>query len=65
MTVEIKLGDILKERGLTQKEFAEMSGLSYNTVSSIVNQTTQIRLETIAMICDALKIEVKDLINIS
>lgn len=61
MAVRLRLSEILRERGLTQKEFSELSGLSENAVSNIVNQPAQIRLETIDVICDTLDITPEDL----
>ena len=62
MAMRLRLGEILTERGLTQKEFAKMCGLSENSISKLVNQPTQIKLATIQRICKALEIEVDDLI---
>lgn len=62
MAVRLRLGEILRERQMTQKDFAEMSGLSEMAVSKIVNQPAQIRLDTIDTICDALNVDVTDLI---
>ena len=62
MSIRLRLGEILTEREITQKEFAKMCGLSENSISKLVNQPTQIKLVTIQRICRALEIEVDDLI---
>jgi DNA-binding Xre family transcriptional regulator len=61
MAVRLRLGDILKERKMTQTKFAEISGLSRNTVSSLVHQPAQIRFDTIDTICDTLGIRMDEL----
>jgi len=35
--IKIRLGDHLKNRGISQKEFSEMAGLREATVSQLVN----------------------------
>lgn len=37
MRVELRLKELLKERGLEQKELAEMAGLTERTVSELCN----------------------------
>lgn len=37
MRIELRLKELLKERGLEQKELAEMSGLTERTVSELCN----------------------------
>jgi putative transcriptional regulator len=64
MAIRLRLGEILKERGLTQTKFAEMSGLSQNAVSSLVNQPAQIRMETIKAVCCALNIVPNELFSL-
>lgn len=61
MTIYLRLGEILRERGLTQTKFAELSGMSQNAVSSLVNQPAQIRMETIETICSTLNITPSEL----
>lgn len=61
--VRINLSKILDERGMSQKDFSELSGLSENAVSKICNQQSMIKLDTIAAICSALDIQPEDLIE--
>ena len=61
MAVRLRLGEILRERGMTQKDLADSCGISENGVSKIVNQPAQIRLETIDILCDALDLQPGDL----
>lgn len=37
MRIELRLKELLKERGLEQKELAEMAGLTERTVSELCN----------------------------
>lgn len=61
MAVRLRLGELLEERDLTQTKFAKMTGLSRNTISSLVNQPAQIRFDTIDAVCNTLKIKVGEL----
>ena len=61
MHLKIDLKRVLEEKGMTQARFAELSGLSQNAVSTLVNQPQQIRLETVERICNTLNIKPEDL----
>jgi DNA-binding Xre family transcriptional regulator len=61
MAVRLRLGDILKERNMTQTQFAELSGLSRNSVSTLVHQPAQIRFETIDILCATLGVSMDEL----
>lgn len=53
----VKLGDILKERGKTQIELKEMTGLRAATISEIVNnQRRSINRDHLERVADALEI---------
>jgi putative transcriptional regulator len=61
--VRLRLSDILKERNLRQIDFAAQTGLSENAISDLTsNGVRQIRLDTIARICDVLAIKPGDLL---
>jgi putative transcriptional regulator len=61
--VRVRLADLLDERKMTQRELAEKTGISENTISKIAGGTPrQLQLETIDSICDVLGIEISDLI---
>lgn len=61
--VRLRLAEILKKRKMTQRELAEKAGLTTQTISLMASgYPRQIRLETIDAICEALEIEVGDLI---
>jgi transcriptional regulator with XRE-family HTH domain len=57
-TLKNRLGEILKERGMTQAELAELTGLRANTISEIVkNQRDVVNRKHIGAIAQALGIE--------
>jgi len=58
----LRLAEMLRERNITQIKLAEMTGLSENTVSKLVNDPRQIRLDTIELICQALGVTPGELI---
>lgn len=62
MSVSDKIADILKERGMTQKEFAKGIGRSEAEVSRWISGTHNFTLSTIAKISSYLK---EDIIQIS
>jgi transcriptional regulator with XRE-family HTH domain len=60
--VRLRLYEIRKERGLTQVELANMSGLHQLTISRLESDPRQIELDTLRKLCDALGIELTDLL---
>lgn len=49
--VSLRLGEILQDMDVTQKDFAELAGLSQNAVSALCRgAVTQIGLDTLAKI---------------
>lgn len=55
---QLKLRQILKDRGMTQKKLAELSGVREATINVIVrNAQTSINFVHLAKIMDALEIE--------
>ncbi len=61
--VRFRLPQILKERKLKQVELAEMMGVHKQTVSRLTGGVRQIDLETLAKLCDALGVQVGDLLK--
>ena len=56
--VYLKLKEVLKERGITQKELAEMTGIRPTTISEMVNnQRSTINKEHLKKIIEVLEIE--------
>ncbi|GAB0170568.1 helix-turn-helix transcriptional regulator [Lysinibacillus sp. CTST325] len=57
MEVRLKLKKILTERGITQKELSQKTGLRQNAISEMVNnQRSTINREQLAAICKTLEI---------
>lgn len=67
LVMKIKVGDILKERNITQKELSALTGINRNQIQRICsNQHTSINKKHLAMIAKALKIEdLNDLFEIT
>lgn len=58
MELHIKLKEVLTDRGITQKQLVEMTGLRPAAVSEIVNNQRQsISKDHIVKICEALEID--------
>ncbi|KPD00587.1 helix-turn-helix protein [Geobacillus sp. BCO2] len=64
--IKVKLRQILNERGLEQKQLAEMSGVSVRTISELCNNITKrYPKEALERIADALEIDdVNELLEI-
>lgn len=55
--IEVLLKKILEERGITQKELSEMTGIRPNAISELANnQRSTINREQLAVVCNALNI---------
>lgn len=56
--LRVRLKDVLRERNMTQKELAALSGLRENTISEVANNTRKtIDRSVIAIIANSLEIE--------
>jgi len=66
LEIRIKLKEALNERGMSQKELAEKSGLRANAISEMVNnQRTTINREQLAKVCETLEIEhIEDILEL-
>lgn len=58
-----RLGDVLKEQGITAYRLAKDSGIGYALISSYTKNTRQPSMETLFKIAKALKINPRELIN--
>lgn len=59
--VKIKLKQILKDKKIEQKDFAEMTGLTTRTISELCNQkTNRYPKEVLAVIMDVLELKELD-----
>ena len=53
----------MKELGLTQKELAQRSGLTVETVSRVLNERTPLTPNTLQKLSDGLSVSVSDLVE--
>lgn len=56
MTISERIFEMLKERRLSQKEFAERTGIAQSTISDWKNKKTNPASDKIMVICDILEI---------
>jgi len=64
MVVRCRLGDIMKQRGLTNKDVVELTGVSRNTITSLAaNATKRIDYDTLEGLCRGLNVLPGDLIE--
>lgn len=62
-TFNIRLKEILREKKMTQRQLAELTGLRPSTISSLCkNQVDRIYLTTLAIICAKLDISIDQLL---
>jgi putative transcriptional regulator len=65
MSIKIKLKEILKERGISQRELARLTGLRPNTISHLCSdQVDKIYLPTLEKVCKVLDIDIQELIEV-
>lgn len=65
MPISIKLKQILKERDISQRELARMTGLRPNTISHLCSDNVdRVYLSTLEMIYKALDIDIQELIKV-
>ena len=53
-TIARKIGEIRKQKGLTQEELAEQAQVNLRTIQRIENSESEPRDKTLRLICDAL-----------
>lgn len=64
--VNVRLNEILADKDKTIYWLAKQTGITNNTLGRLAkNQTDRITFELIAKICDTLKIEISDLLELS
>lgn len=60
--IMIKLSELLSERGMTQSELAQLTGIRPSTICDIYNNNcTFLKLDNIDKICSVLKCDIPDL----
>lgn len=63
MAVILRLHEVLKEKGIQQKELAQKIGVSKVTVNYWCKNQTTPSLETLITVAKFLKVKISDLIN--
>lgn len=61
--VGIKIAEIRKEKGLSQEQLSEMSGVSRVTIARLETGCSSPKLPTLKAIADALGVSIDDLID--
>ena len=65
MPITIKLKEILKERDLSQRELARMTGLRPNTINHLCSDNVdRVYLSTLETVCKVLDIDIQELIEV-
>jgi len=63
MRVESNLKKLLDDRGISIREFEKLTGLPFETLRRLYNDTTkQYQRNTIARVCQVLEIGIEDLL---
>ena len=60
--IEIRLREIRRDRGFTQVQLAEKTGIDQGTISRIESGTDMIRMDSLERLCKALKCEPGDIL---
>lgn len=60
--VRIRLSEVLREKGLTQKDLSEKTGVSRAAISNMVHHPRGIHIDTLRSICEVLNVKPGDLI---
>jgi len=61
MAVRLKIGELIEKAEINQSDLAIATGLTRNTISKLVNQPAQVRLDTLDLLCESLQCEPGDL----
>lgn len=62
MIISEKIFELIKERGMSQKEFALATGISQSTISDWKTKKTNPAADKIMVICDVLNVKPYDLL---
>ncbi|MCR8938779.1 helix-turn-helix transcriptional regulator [Brevibacillus laterosporus] len=65
MKVHIKLGVLLKERGISQRELSRLTGIRVSSINEMCNnETVRLPLDNLAKICEVLGVEITDILEL-
>ncbi|WP_322790255.1 helix-turn-helix transcriptional regulator [Paenibacillus chitinolyticus] len=63
LKVHIKLDELIKERGISQRELSRLTGIRQPSINEMCNNTTQrLPLDNLGIICEVLKIDIADIL---
>ncbi|MBG9774235.1 helix-turn-helix domain-containing protein [Brevibacillus laterosporus] len=66
MKVHIKLGVLLKERGISQRELSRLTGIRVSSINEMCkNETLRLPLDNLAKICEVLGVGITDILELS
>ncbi|MDQ0493998.1 MULTISPECIES: helix-turn-helix domain-containing protein [Paenibacillus] len=64
LRIRCRLGDIMRERGLQNKDVVDLTGVSRNTITSLAgNATKRIDYDTLGALCRGLGVTPGDLLE--
>lgn len=63
MTISEKIFELIKERGMTQKEFSEATGIAQGSISDWKRKKTNPASDKILIICEVLKVTPEELLS--
>ncbi|MDN9010058.1 helix-turn-helix domain-containing protein [Brevibacillus laterosporus] len=65
MKIHIKLADLLKERGVSQRELSRLTGIRVSSINEMCNnETIRLPLDNLAKICEVLGVEITDVLEL-
>jgi DNA-binding Xre family transcriptional regulator len=64
VVIRFNLDAILESRGLSQRQAADMTGISKNGISVLAGQPQQIQMTTLAKLCKGLGVTPADLFKV-
>ncbi|MNC20258.1 hypothetical protein D3C75_682030 [compost metagenome] len=64
LLIRCRLGEIMKDRGLTNKDVVDLTGVSRNTITSLAaNATKRIDYDTLGALCYGLNVTPGDILE--
>ena len=65
MKIHIKLADLLKERGISQRELSRLTGIRVSSINEMCNnETVRLPLDNLAKICEVLGVGITDVLEL-
>ena len=58
LEIRKQIKNIMAEEGITQRELSDMSGISFVTINSLINDRRDARLSSLEMVVEALGYEI-------